>query len=184
MKPRNEANRAAGWFLAVGLLVAGVALDPLALYRPPVDDGPQGFFLWVVLIMAMVSLGSYTFFAKPFIAVQDNQLIVQNPLTRWKLPLRDVTLVPDSYPYASVRVGSKRVWLMAAEYSLTSQILGSRVEGWLGTRVAEGSEHDLGSMKRNVETTAPIEKALTLVDLPQAMLAALWLSYVAVSLTW
>jgi hypothetical protein len=106
---RNWVNWACGWVLGIGMFGAAVALDPLALYNPAQAGAFDSLYLTATAVMAIVSIGSYTLFSKPYVAVRDGELVVQNPLRRWQLPLSEIEVVQDSYPYASVRIRDRRV---------------------------------------------------------------------------
>lgn len=170
---RNWVNWASGWVLGIGMFGAAVALDPLALYNPAMEGAFDTFFLAATAVMALVSLGGYTFFSKPFVGVRDGELVVQNPLRRWQLPLSEMNVVEDSYPYASVRIRDKRVWLMATERSTRSVMVG---DNSLIERVNERVELGQGSTQSDTMETSLFR--WTLLDRVQILILTLWLTYV------
>lgn len=170
---RNRVNWACGWVLGIGMFGAAIALDPLALYNPAMGGAVDSFYLTVTAVMAIVSLGGYTIFSKPYVAVRDGELVVQNPLRRWQLPLPEVAVVEDSYPYSSVRIRDKRVWLMATERSARSVIVG---DNSLTERIHEHVEAGQGSMQS--ETGEGSLGCWTPFDRVQILIFALWLAYV------
>lgn len=174
-KTRNRANWISGWVLALGMFAAAVALDPLTLYNKSTDGGFgfDSFNLSAIAVMAMVSLGGYSFFSKPYVTVRGGQLVVQNPLKRWQLPLSEVDVVHDSYPYASVRIREKRVWLLATERSTRSLMVGD-------TRLVDRINEHAESEREQVDpgTCCDALARWTPVDLVQAVILALWMTYV------
>jgi hypothetical protein len=170
---RNRVNWACGWVLGIGMFGAAVALDPLALYNPAMEGAFDSFSLAVTAGMAIVSLGGYTFFSRPYVAVRDGELVVQNPLRRWQLPLSEIEVVEDSYPYASVRIRDRRVWLMATERSARSVIVG---DNSLTERINEHVDRGQGSMQ--IDTGERSLGRWTPLDRVQILIFALWLAYV------
>lgn len=170
---RNRVNWASGWVLGVGIFGAAVALDPLALYNPAMGGAFDSFFLAVTVVMAVVSLGGYTFFTKPYVAVRDDILVVQNPLRRWQLPLSEIEVVQDSFPYASVRIRDKRVWLMATERSARSVIVG---DSSLTERINERVDRAQGSTHSETSETSLVR--WTLLNGVQILFLTVWLVYV------
>ena len=170
---RNRVNWVCGWVLGFGLFAFAVAQDPLALYNPANEGGFDSFDLIFTAGVAIMSLGSYTLFSKPYIAVRDGELVVQNPLRRGRLSLSEIEVDQESYPYASVRIREKRVVLMAAERSLRSVMVGDKS---LAERINERLEVEQGSIHSDSNETSLVR--WTLVDRAQILIVTLWLAYV------
>jgi hypothetical protein len=111
-------NWVAGWMLAVGTLVAGVATDPLAVYQHPVDE--QGLTqFWLIVTAGLIAVGTagYLLFAKPLVRIDDTRLVIVNPLRVWSVPFPAITAVNGIFPYPSIRSEGRRIFMVGMEES-------------------------------------------------------------------
>ena len=129
MKVRNRTNFIAGWTIGYIGTAAVIAADPLALIVTPTADwgGISPFSAGLTLSTALVANLCFMVFAKPYVEIQGQNLIVQNPLKIWTVGSSDVQLVRDAFPYPYVRVGERRIWLMSMDRSLGSILIGWNV---------------------------------------------------------
>lgn len=175
MKVRNRVNFIAGWAIGYIGTAAVIAADPLALFVTPTADWGRlsPFSAGLTLSTALVANLCFMVFAKPYVEVQDENLIVQNPFKTWTLPRSDVQLVRDAFPYPFARVGGRRIWLMSMERSL-----GSLLVGWnVADRISE-SPPTASAAPGNVNTP----RGRYNLSVGQVVLAAVWIAYVTLAL--
>lgn len=99
--------------------------DPFGIHNPEFV-GPLDRVSWgAVLLMFIVAFGGYTVFARPYVEVRNDSLMVVNPIRRWEVPFGEVLEARDSFPWSSLRLADgRRVWLIATEVSLRAAMMG------------------------------------------------------------
>jgi hypothetical protein len=174
VKVRNGSNWLSGRVLGWGLLGAAIALDPLAVYRRPVDgQGLDTFWLIATGVMAAVGCLAYLVFGRPVLLVEESRLVIVNPFRVWTVPLGSVDSVDETWPYPRVRAQGRRIFVAALEESNLDLLRGG--SGRVTDLVATAADHTVDSVPAPPEQ---LSYRWSFTDRTLKVLLACWVSYV------
>jgi hypothetical protein len=174
VKVRNKVNFISGWLLGWVGSAAVIAADPLALFIAPTDDWGRASAFSVGLAVVSAATGTlcFTVFAKPYVAISDSCLVVQNPIKRWLINRSDLILNRDGFPYPYVEVGGRRIWLMSMERSLGSLLIDRNLADQLPSALTATPAAGRGNPPEGIYTASA----------GQIVLCAVWLCYIGLAL--
>lgn len=129
---QNRANKWAGFFVSVGMVVLLFVSDPMRLWRPAADfEGssehplPPDVLLFTG-VLCLASLGALRLFWGTRVLVFDDRMSVENPLRRYRVDIPAITEVDLSGRFPSIIVDQRRIMLAGVEHSMAMSLQGER----------------------------------------------------------
>lgn len=166
-KLRNRVN----WF-------AGIAIPVMAFLLALVMD-LGGLLAGLELVLwiggfSLASLVAYVVLGRPFVVVREDDILVRNPMSLWRIPQRSIeSVVVGASGFPKVQAGGMSVRLWALEESLGAQLLG-------GFEKIDRVRDVASSVPESAEKTAP-ECSCALFDTWAAFIVLVWIVYYAAS---
>lgn len=171
---RNRMNWIMGWAVSLVTVAGLIAIDPLGVRELiPGENQFDAENMRFVILLAAISLGSYTFLVRPVVYARGDDLCVRNPFREWRIPKRLIeTIDASSSRYVRIRAGGKRIPVVALEVSNLGYILGYHGMDSKAERVAGYLESS-----RSTEAESRIEVRWLVPDWIQFALVSVFVAY-------
>lgn len=166
-KLRNRVNWLAGIAIPSGAFLLALVTDLGSLL-----SGMERV-LWI-LGFSLASLGAYVVLGRPFVVVLEDEILVRNPKSFWRIPHESIdSVIVGSSGFPKVQVEGRGVRLWALEESLAAQLLGG-FEKIDRVRDVASSVSKFGGRTTPEYRSAPFDKGA-------AFIALAWVAYYTIS---